>query len=336
MKTLDNENILNLIFNNYALFKAQQMLKVINNRTLNTIINRLLSYKKIFTSMGQSKTILEEKRNIHSFLTLLPDGNIISSSRNMYPKVWDINTHSCIKIDTLNSFIGTYHALENGNIVLLTKGRIEILNALDGFKSIFSLRINTYNYLYNPLLLSKGGIALTADAVSGSKTFIIILNKDNEYKEYLSGHDMIICSMINMEKGKFATSGYTLIKIWDVENDFKCFKSFSAHNDFVTCLLFTNGLLISGSRDKTIKVWQDYICVNVINAHEGFVKSLLFLPGGYFASGSDDMKIKIWDLKNFVCVNVLVGNGRDIRTLALLKDKRIVADSYDKLIIWNY
>jgi WD40 repeat protein len=335
MKTYDNENILNLIFNKYTLFRAQQMLKVINNRILNIILNKLLSYEKIFTSMGQTKTILEQCKH-SSFLTLLPDGNIISSSLHICPKVWDINTYSRIKIDNLNSYIGTCHALENRNIVLLTKGRIQILNAQDDFKSIFNLQIKTiYNNLYNPLLLSNGNLALNARCNIGSKTYIINLNKANEYKELTSEH-MSKSSMINLEKGKFATSTYTLIKVWDVENNFKCFKSFTAHDDFITCLIFANGLLISGSQDKTIKVWLDYICVKVIDAHEDFVNSLLFLPGRYFASGSDDKKIKIWDLKDFACVNVLEGHEGGINNLILSKDKRIVSDSYNELIIWNY
>jgi WD40 repeat protein len=337
MKTLDNENILKLIFNNYALFRAQQMLKVVNNRILTTILNRLLSCEKIFTSIGQTKTILEDDKNIHSFLTLLPNGNIISSSSNTCPKIWDINTHSCVKITTLNSYTGTCHALANGNIVLLTKGRIQILKALDDFKSIFNLQIKTiYNNLYNPILLSNGNLALNARCIIGTKTYIINLKKANEYKELISEQDVPVRSMINLEKGKFATSSYVFIKVWDVENNFKCFKNFEAHDDFITCLLFTNGLLISGSQDNTIKVWLDYICVNVINAHEGYANSLLVLPGGYFASGSDDGKIKIWDLKDFACVNVLVGHEGEINNLILLKDKRIVSDSHDELIIWNY
>jgi WD40 repeat protein len=186
------------------------------------------------------------------------------------------------------------------------------------------------------LQLSDGRLAFTANKCGVSTTFIIILEHNNEHKFYPSGHTIIIPAMINFTKGKIVTCGLRYIKVWDIENGLECFKNIHAHDDVVSSLLFTNDFLISGSYDKTIKIWNEFKCIKQIYAHEARVRCLLLLPNGYFASGSDDKKIKIWDLENFTSINVLEGHKSRIYNLVLLKDNRIVSNSYDKLIIWNY
>jgi len=59
--------------------------------------------------------------------------------------------------------------------------------------------------------------------------------------------------------------------------------------------------LISGSRDKTIKMWDvsTGICVFTLVGHDNWVRGLVFHPGGnYIISASDDKTLRIWDIKN--------------------------------------
>jgi WD40 repeat protein len=335
MNSFTNENLFGLVFSTYSLFKMKQLLNRLKNKIINSTIYRSLSYKKIFTLMGHTKTILQDIEIYNNCFALLPNGNIISAINRRDPKIWDTNNDTCIK--TLdNNYKGIWKSLSNGNMALIINNQIQILNPLDDFKIVNTINISGYNNLNTPLLLSDRRLAFTANNGGVPAAFIIILEHNNEYKFYPSGHTNQIPAMINFTKGKIVTCGLRYIKFWDIENGFECFKNIDAHDDLVSSLLFIKGFLISGSHDKTIKIWYEFRCIKVIDAHKARVQCLLLLPNGYFASGSDDKKIKIWDLENFTSINVLEGHKSRIFNLVLLKDNRIVSNSYDKLIIWNY
>jgi WD40 repeat protein len=65
--------------------------------------------------------------------------------------------------------------------------------------------------------------------------------------------------------------------------------------------------LLSGGVSGVVDVFgvTNYDSVKKIEAHSAAVNCLLPLPGGYFACGSDDNAIKIWNLNGFKCVNML-------------------------------
>lgn len=66
--------------------------------------------------------------------------------------------------------------------------------------------------------------------------------------------------------------------------------------------------LVSGSRDKTIKLWNvgSGQCIATFNEHDNWVRSVCFHPSGhYIISASEDRSIRIVDLSK----------GRSIRVL---------------------
>ena len=59
--------------------------------------------------------------------------------------------------------------------------------------------------------------------------------------------------------------------------------------------------LASGSRDKTIKVWDVSVgvCLFTLIGHDNWVRGLAWHPGGkYIISCSDDKTIRVWDITN--------------------------------------
>ncbi|GLT92889.1 hypothetical protein SLE2022_107010 [Rubroshorea leprosula] len=67
------------------------------------------------------------------------------------------------------------------------------------------------------------------------------------------------------------------------------------HADSISCLTVYNGLIYSGSWDKTMKVWRisDLKCLESIKAHDDAINGLMASRGVVY-SGSADGKIKAW------------------------------------------
>ncbi|XP_054814088.1 protein JINGUBANG-like [Prosopis cineraria] len=70
------------------------------------------------------------------------------------------------------------------------------------------------------------------------------------------------------------------------------------HSDSISCLTVCNGLIYSGSWDKTLKVWKlsSFKCLESIKAHDDAINGLVACKGVVY-SASADGKIKAWGRK---------------------------------------
>nr|GAT51090.1 argonaute-like protein [Mycena chlorophos] len=81
----------------------------------------------------------------------------------------------------------------------------------------------------------------------------------------------------------------------------KTLQLYKGHTGPVTSLAFYESLLITGSWDKTIKVWDatTKALVSSTDAHSDFVKCLFVLPSlGLLVSGSSDKVVRFWDISS--------------------------------------
>ena len=98
--------------------------------------------------------------------------------------------------------------------------------------------------------------------------------------------------------------------------------------------------LASGSRDKTIKLWDVATgsVLRTLSGHTGRVNSVAFSPDGkILASGSADSTIKLWDAATGGELRTLSGHTRSVLSVAFSPDGRLLASgSEDKTIkLWN-
>ncbi|KAF2076629.1 hypothetical protein CYY_002058 [Polysphondylium violaceum] len=113
------------------------------------------------------------------------------------------------------------------------------------------------------------------------------------------------------------------------------------HTDTVSTLGATmDGLLISGSWDKTIKIWENGECVDTLEGHEHAIWSVLGLPNGTIVSASADKTIKIWEKasNNKYKVTKTLSNHKDcVRGLALIPELGFVSCGNDgKILVWTF
>jgi WD40 repeat protein len=343
MVQMTNENILTSVFNELSLFESKKILDIIMNTTIVKVLHfRVLSYAKIYKSMGRTKTTLEGHTDIINSLAILPNGNIASASWDKKIIVWDLTYNYYSKLIGHNSSVNSLIILGNGNIASCSlEGQIKIWNTDESFECIQTIQVEGYKHFQKLLLLANGNLAVCA--FHKKVPCILILDSQKEYKcsFVLEGHTNWINAIINLSGYRFATGSHDeTIKIWDYKLDYSCINTILCKDESFMSLVYIerDNVLISGSY-KNIKLWDmdSYMCIKTVEAHEGRINCLLLLHGGYLVTGSSDSKIKIWNMVNFECINVIEGHDEKVKSLAILKDYRIVSASEDRMIIlMNY
>ncbi len=119
-------------------------------------------------------------------------------------------------------------------------------------------------------------------------------------------HDCHIHALAVLDGGILACAGnYQIVYLWDVKSasaEPTCLAQLEGHTDDVRSLAaLPQGLLASGSDDKTVRVWNVAVrtCVAELQGHTGEVCALAALPDGRLASGSsdEDGEIRVWELR---------------------------------------
>jgi platelet-activating factor acetylhydrolase IB subunit alpha len=67
--------------------------------------------------------------------------------------------------------------------------------------------------------------------------------------------------------------------------------------------------LASGSRDKTIKLWETKSgkCIITLIGHDNWVTDMVFHPSGrYLLSVSDDKSLRMWDIQSGRCTRKMI------------------------------
>eukprot|EP01121_Diplochlamys_sp_Union-15-3_P020895 TRINITY_DN82_c0_g1_i4.p1 TRINITY_DN82_c0_g1~~TRINITY_DN82_c0_g1_i4.p1 ORF type:complete len:318 (-),score=55.18 TRINITY_DN82_c0_g1_i4:60-1013(-) len=121
------------------------------------------------------------------------------------------------------------------------------------------------------------------------------------------------------------------------------------HNGWVTSIATTqesSNMVISGSRDKTIIVWNlthndptEYgVPKKALKGHSHFIEDVVISSDGQFAlSASWDNSLRLWDLNTGTTTRRFAGHKKDVLSVAFSTDNRqIVSGSRDRSIkLWN-
>lgn len=78
----------------------------------------------------------------------------------------------------------------------------------------------------------------------------------------------------------------------------RCLNTIRAHTHKVNCLQFNDNLLVSGSHDTLVKVWDmSGRCLHTLQGHDNMIHCLQF-KGNKLITGSSDTTIKLWNINS--------------------------------------
>lgn len=124
-----------------------------------------------------------------------------------------------------------------------------------------------------------------------------------EVTQRINGHTNSVFALTSEDDNHLFSSGRdAMIKIWD-KKTFQCIREVPAHNYQVTHLDILDGMLLSSSMDKSIRIWNDQLeLLKVIdntkmNSHTNCINKVRWLDDRMFVSCSDDRSLRVWQIE---------------------------------------
>ncbi|ETW86144.1 hypothetical protein HETIRDRAFT_471477 [Heterobasidion irregulare TC 32-1] len=174
--------------------------------------------------------------------------------------------------------------------------------------------------------------------VTGGQDAIInvwALEGNSEEPKYsLLGHTDNVCALHASVDGRIISGS------WDrtakVWKSFQLAYDLSGHTQSVWAVLVVDDdQYLTGSADKTIKLWQQHKCLRTYHGHKDAVRSIALVTDIGFASASNDSEICIWTLEGDI-VHSLSAHTSFVYSLAVLPSGDLVSGGEDRSVrVWR-
>jgi WD40 repeat protein len=118
-----------------------------------------------------------------------------------------------------------------------------------------------------------------------------------------------------------------------------CLRTLTGHTIDVTSVALDAGVVVSGSGDNTIKVWDrtnNYALIKTLTGHNSSVSSVA-LDAGVIVSGAGDNTIKVWDCtNNYALIKTLTGHTSSVSSVALDAGVVVSGSGDNTIKVWNH
>jgi len=317
-------------------FKENQI-KIIDN-----IIKNYENIKQYFNE--QYNYILDKNYLLYNLLFILYSNFIESKNSLDKNSIENINILDLNKIKNLEKNYKNFDTTFNWK-----KNSYELFE--QNIKEYSNTFYNKYLFIYSLFKLennflninkSKNNFILNSNTKNNQK-YKIKYNKNFFLKNIFSLEmkSNINC-IIELQNKEFAISTSNgEINIFS-NNTFQKNLSINAHKDSIWEIIqLKNELIASCSDDNTIKFWNIYshkknkFEFEFINSEEVGIQTIKQINENLLISSSYN-KLKIWDLNTKKVVKIFEGHQKDIMSICLFNDNKIISGSYDKTIkIWD-
>jgi WD40 repeat protein len=238
--------------------------------------------------------ILEGHSNAVRRLVLMSDGNIASGSDDKLIKIWDCrNDYACIR--TLSGHEGTIKSLlELTNKNLISGSEDKTIRIWD-YKEFKNIRIIENDFPI-PTLINLPGCFFASGGGKNITIWDTTCRCINTIEEKL-----IVIRILLLPDNNIVSGTSRDIKIYKCNYGYKeihCIMIMSEHTQAISSLCLLNDqYLVSGSFDKTIKLWDinnNFKCINTLKGHENSIFSVTQLRDDSLISSSFDGTIRLW------------------------------------------
>lgn len=174
--------------------------------------------------------------------------------------------------------------------------------------------------------------------VTGSQDSLInvyIIGSGTDEPAYrLIGHSDNVCSL------NISAEGLIISGSWDrtarVWKDFKNLYELRGHElSVLAAIALTETEFLTASADKTIRLWDHHKQVRTFTGHTDAVRGLTLIPEIGFASCSNDGDVRVWTVEGD-SIFVLSGHTSFVYSIAALPNGDIVSSGEDRTVrVWR-
>lgn len=284
--------------------------------------------------------LLESHQAIVNCLAFHPTfTSLASGSDDSTVKIWDWELgelERTLKGHT-KAVLDVDYGGPTGNTLLAScssDSTIKLWDPADEYKNIRTLTGHDHSVSAVRFIPAKSKSTTLLVSASGDKTLRVWDIAAGYCVRTLQGHTGWVRDVCPSLDGRFLLSAGSdqTARLWDIsaaDTDNKLV--LAGHENGIRCCAFaprasyghlaalaglkkpppatnTAEFMATGSRDKTIKLWDARgVCIKTLVGHDNWVSALVFHPGGkYLLSVADDKTLRCWDLSDDGrCVKVL-------------------------------
>ncbi len=278
---------------------------------------------------------MEKRRLLHNWkghsdwvrsIAFSADGKLLASgSHDQTIRLWNVDTGQGVGL--LHGHENRVRAVTFGSI----NGRLLLASSSDD-KTIRIWDVQTGGYTELRGHTDKiNAIAFSPDnrtliSVSHDETIRIWNIESGDLLQELHGQGGWIWSVAFCSNTRFACGNEDgTVSLWDTYNDngiltFHCTQTLLNHSARVYTVSFSSAnkdILISGSDDETVRVWNmNTGRGQLLRGHTNGVRSCVSHDGFIIVSGSDDETVRIWNANNNQCLYTLQGYSGWVHSVA--------------------
>jgi WD40 repeat protein len=281
---------------------------------------------------------------------------ILASGSRGETKLWDLTKGELIDTLSEHPWVKSELVDEINSLAFSTDGQTLVSGGADSTIKIWHTgALDLIDILHK----HHGGVrcvAFTPDgkmlATGGDDRRILFWNlQQREVETSLSLDDTAAHSLILSQDGQILITGsYRKIKVWRTHNqngktnlqNAHLLHTLIGHSHIVNSLAVSADakVLVSGSRDKTINIWdlEKGELISTLRGHRDGVYAIALSPDDQIiASGSADKTIKLWHLGTGELLATFTGHSNTVTALAFTTSgEMLVSGSLDKTIkIWQ-
>jgi WD40 repeat protein len=170
----------------------------------------------------------------------------------------------------------------------------------------------------------------------------------HKYLQVLQAHSSAIVCMTSVsssdESYVLTGSDDKIAKVWLVAGEnVQLLQTLAGHTKTVKCITCVHTdiyLAMTGSLDKTIRIWDATLngtCLRTLEGHLDGIWCLATLPDGLrLVSGSKDDNLKVWNISTGECLHTLEGHSSWVSCAVVPSTDIVISGSNDKNIkIWK-